>query len=230
MQDDTIDTIRILLAEDHTVVREGLKELIQREEDMEVIGEASQGEEAVHMAQTFQPDIVIMDIAMPGINGIEATKKIKQSYPSISVLILTAYDNEEFILATIEAKAAGYMLKNVRGQDLLNAIRAVYAGDSVLHPSITAKVLKHIGPLKNNATQKNKKVLSVRELQVVKLGARGLLNKEIASELDLSVRTIQTHWRNIFIKIGVSSRLEVIMYCLKQDWISLDEYNKEHYT
>ena len=179
------------------------------------------------MTGSLNPDIVIMDIAMPEMNGIEATKKIKTSQPGVSILILTAYDNEEFIFAMIEAKAAGYMLKNVRGQELLNAIRAVYAGDSVLHPSITRKVLKTICTSKNPPPPKNKRLLSVRELQVVKLGAKGLANKEIADKLNLSVRTIQTHWRNIFVKIGASSRLEVIMYCLKHEWITIEEYDKK---
>ncbi|MBN2441238.1 MAG: response regulator transcription factor [Spirochaetales bacterium] len=221
-----MEKISILLAEDHIVVREGIKDLIQRENDMEVVGEASTGGEAVRMAQNLNPDIVLMDIAMPEMNGIEATKKIKSSHPHISILILTAYDNEEFIFAVIEAKAAGYMLKNVRGQELLNAIRAVYAGDSVLHPSITKKVLQTIGTSTPHTTV-NKRVLTARELQVVKLGAQGLPNKEIADKLNLSVRTIQTHWRNIFVKIGVSSRLEVIMHCLKLEWITLDEYDKK---
>ncbi|MBN2536561.1 MAG: response regulator transcription factor [Spirochaetales bacterium] len=222
-----MEKIRILLAEDHLIVREGIKELILREEDMEVVGEVSSGNEAVQVACSLNPDIVLMDIAMPGMNGIEATKRIKNSHPSINILVLTAYDNEEFILAIIEAKAAGYMLKNVSGQDLLNAIRAVYAGDSVLHPSITKKVLKHLSPRANSTLPRNKKLLSVRELQIVKLGAQGLLNKEIAYELNLSVRTIQTHWRNIFVKIGVNSRLEVIMHCLKQNWITVEEYEKK---
>lgn len=156
-------------------------------------------------------------------NGIEATKKIKNSRPNINILILTAYDNEEFIFAIIEAKAAGYMLKNVKGQELLNAIRAVYAGDSVLHPTITSKVLKNISSSTNKFPPKNKNILSVRELQVIKLGVQGLANKEIADRLDLSVRTIQTHWRNIFVKIEVNSRLEVIMHCLKQKWITIEE-------
>jgi len=217
-----MEKIKILLAEDHVVVREGIKELIQHEEDMEVLGEASNGEEAIQMTTELDPDVVIMDIAMPKMNGIEATKQIKKEHPSVGVLILTAYDNEEFIFAIIEAKATGYMLKNVRGQELLNAIRAVYAGDSVLHPAITKKVFKHIQTEKKDTTLKSKKIISVRELQVVNLGSQGLANKEIADELALSDRTIQTHWRNIFVKLGVNSRIEAIMYCLKREWINLE--------
>ena len=216
-----MEKIKVLLVDDHIVVREGIKELIQAEKDMEVVGEASNGEESIKAAGELAPDVIIMDIAMPGMNGIEATKQIKTLYPTTAILILTAYDNEEFIFAIIQAKAAGYMLKNARGDEVLNAIRAVYAGDSVLHPSITKKVLSHMQPARDPSAAKPDRTLSVRELQIVTLGARGLVNKEIAEQLALSDRTVQTHWRNIFVKIGVSSRVEAIMYCLKREWINV---------
>jgi len=136
---------------------------------------------------------------------------------------LTAYDNEEFIFAVLEARAAGYLLKNVRGQELLNAIRSVYEGESVLHPAITKKVLRRLQPERRNATPQRRQVLSRRQLEVVKLGAQGLFNKEIANELSLSERTVQTHWRNIFIKLDVGSRVEAIMYCLRRGWINLEQ-------
>jgi len=214
-----MEKIRILLAEDHIVVREGFKELISNEDDMEVIGEAANGLEAIKLTEQLMPDVVIMDISMPEMNGIEATKKIKSLYPAVNILILTAYDNEEFIFAIIEAKAAGYMLKNVKGRELLNAIRAVHSGDSVLHPSITRKILTHLQSGKQNREIKAQIRLSNREIEVVQLGVKGLINKEIADRLNLSDRTVQTHWRNIFAKIGVSSRIEAIMYCLKNEWI-----------
>jgi two-component system, NarL family, response regulator LiaR len=218
-----MDKIKILLAEDHTVVREGFKELIDNEKDMTVIGEAENGLEALRLADSLNPDLIIMDISMPVMNGIEATKKIKELYPSINILILTAYDNEEFIFAIIEAKAAGYMLKNVKGKELLNSIRAVHAGDSVLHPSVTKKILNHLQSDTHIKHEKDLIKLSSRELEVVQLGAKGHINKEIADRLNLSDRTIQTHWRNIFAKLGVSSRIEAIMYCLKNEWINPEE-------
>lgn len=217
-------SIKVLLAEDHVVVREGIRELIQREEDMEIVGEAGDGEEAVQLAEQLKPDIILMDIAMPKLNGIEATQRIKISHPSISVLVLTAYDNEEFIFALLEAGAAGYLLKNVGSRELLNAIRAVYDGESVLHPVIANKVFSRLQLGKRkHSEQERGELLTDRELEVLRLGAQGLANKEIATGLFLGERTIQTHWRNIFNKLGVSSRTEAIMYGLRKGWISMNQ-------
>ena len=206
------------------VVREGIRELIQREEDMEIVGEAGDGEEAVQLAEQLEPDIILMDIAMPKLNGIEATQRIKGSHPSISVLVLTAYDNEEFIFALLEAGAAGYLLKNVGSRELLNAIRAVYDGESVLHPVIANKVFSRLQLGKRkHSEQERGELLTDRELEVLRLGAQGLANKEIATGLFLGERTIQTHWRNIFNKLGVSSRTEAIMYGLRKGWITMNQ-------
>lgn len=219
--------IKVLLAEDHVVVREGIRERIQREQDMEIVGEAGDGEEAIQLAEQLKPDIILMDIAMPKLNGIEATRRIKSSCPSISILVLTAYDDEEFIFALLEAGVAGYLLKNVRGQELLNAIRATHEGESVLYPTIAKKVFGRVQPENKRTKQGRKEILSERELEVVKLGAKGLANREIAKELFVGGRTIQTHWRNIFNKLGVSSRTEALMDCLKRGWITLKEGEEE---
>jgi len=218
--------IKIILADDHNVVREGIREMLQNEEDMEVIGEASEGEEAVKMVSYLNPDIVLMDISMPGMDGIEATRKIKESNPFVNVLVLSAYDNEEFIFSVLEAKAAGYLLKNAKRQELVNAIRLVFNGESFLHPRITKKVLERLQTGNRKKTNHGKKVLSIRELEIVNLGAKGLFNKEIAAELSLSERTVQTHWRNIFTKLGVGSRIEAIMECLNKELISIE--NQPH--
>ena len=210
--------IRIVLAEDHALVREGIRDLLRQERDMEVVGEAENGEEAVQLARTVKPDVVVLDIAMPKLNGIEATRLIKAERPATSILVLTAYDNEEFILAILEAGASGYLLKNIRGEELLKSIRSVHSGESVLDPGVLKVVL---GRLRANtgpaATGKHR--LTARELEIVGLGARGLVNKEIAYELSLSDRTVQSHWRNIFTKLAVSSRMEAVMLCLKNRWI-----------
>lgn len=222
-----MNKIKVLLAEDHAIMRKGLYELIDQEKDMEVIGEASDGKQAIELTAKLNPDVVIMDISMPIINGIQATAKIKENHPNVNVLVFTAYDNDEFIFAILEAKAAGYLLKSEPGQGLLNAIRAVYEGDSVIHSDVMKKILKRLKPEQNNNTSKNKEILSIRELEVIKLGALGLVNKEIADKLLLSDRTIQSHWRNIFVKLSVSSRIEAITYCLKKKWITLDKYNED---
>jgi NarL family two-component system response regulator LiaR len=220
-----MEKIKVLLAEDHSVVREGLRELIERQEDMRVVGEASDGEEAVSLANELSPDLVLMDIALPKLTGIEATRRIKELHPFITVLVLTAYDNEEFIFALLEAGAAGYLLKNVGSQELLDAIHAVYNGDSVLYPTVAAKVFKHLQLEKDRkyAKQERAEILSGRELEVLRLGAEGLANKQIAQELSVGERTIQSHWRNIFNKLGVNSRTEALMAGLRRGWVVLEQ-------
>lgn len=220
-----MEEIKVLLAEDHSVVREGLRELIERQEDMRVVGEASDGEEAVSLANELAPDLVLMDIALPKLTGIEATRRIKELHPSITVLVLTAYDNEEFIFALLEAGAAGYLLKNVGSQELLDAIHAVYNGDSVLYPTVAAKVFKHLQLEKDRkyTKQERAEILSGRELEVLRLGAEGLANKQIAQELSVGERTIQSHWRNIFNKLGVNSRTEALMEGLRRGWVVLEQ-------
>ena len=215
--------IKVLLAEDHAIVREGTRELVQHEPDMEVVGEASNGEEAVQLTGKLRPDVVIMDIAMPKLSGIEATKRIKELYPATAVLILTAYDDDQYVFALLEAGAAGYLLKNVRGRELIDAIRAVYAGESVLHPAITRKVIESLIPAGKPAERRIAEPLSEREMEVLKLAGRGMSNKDIAEKLSLSVRTVQSHLGNIFNKLGVGSRTEAVLYALKKGWGTLED-------
>jgi NarL family two-component system response regulator LiaR len=216
--------IRVLLAEDHVLVREGTRELLRRERDMEVVGEAGDGEEAIELVTKLRPDVVLMDIAMPKVNGIEATKRIKELYPATAVLILTAYDNEQYIFALLEAGAAGYLLKNVRRAELIDAVRAVYAGESVLHPVVTRKVLERFKRTKGRPGEEGGgDILSEREMEVLRLASKGISNKDIARELVVSVRTVQAHLGNIFNKLGVGSRTEAVLYALRRGWFSLEE-------
>ncbi|MEO1821657.1 response regulator transcription factor [Dehalococcoides mccartyi] len=220
----TTQMIKVLLADDHVIVREGTRELIQRESGMMVVGEASDGVEAVEMSMKVHPDVVVMDIAMPRLNGIEATKQIKQLLPTTAILILTAYESEQYILAILEAGAAGFLLKNVKGTQLLEAIRSVYAGESVLQPSTTRRV---IDQLINKAAKTEElsavNPLTEREIEVLKMAARGVSNKDIADHLYLSNRTIQTHLSNIFKKLSVGSRTEAILYGLKRGWFIMED-------
>lgn len=219
-----MSNIRILIADDHAVVRDGTRQIIEQEPDMEVVAEAADGAEAIRLAGTTKPDVAIVDIAMPNVDGIEATRKIKTQYPEISVLILSAYDDDQFVFSLLEAGAAGYLLKSVRGRELIDAVRQVNAGESVLHPAIARKVLNRFVPKSDKpAARKSTELLSDREMDVMRLATRGLTNQEIADELSLSLRTVQAHLGHIFNKLQVSSRTEAVVRALKEGWVTLDD-------
>lgn len=216
--------IKVLIADDHAVVREGTRRILEQEPDMEVVGEAGDGEEAVNLAASLKPDVAIIDIAMPKLDGIEATKRIKATWPSINVLILSAYDDDQFIFSLLEAGAAGYLLKNIRSRELIDAIRAVYSGESVLHPSIARKVLnRFVSASGKPEGQEPSGVLSDREMEVLRLAAKGLSNQDIAEKLCLSIRTVQGHLGHIFNKLQVGSRTEAVVRALKEGWVTLDD-------
>jgi len=216
--------IKVLIADDHAVVREGTRRILEQEPDMQVVGEAGDGEEAVNLATSLKPDVAIIDIAMPKMDGIEATKRIKAALPSINVLILSAYDDDQFIFSLLEAGAAGYLLKSIRSRELIDAIRAVYSGESVLHPSIARKVLnRFVSTSGKPEGQETSGVLSDREMEVLKLAAKGLSNQDIAEKLCLSIRTVQGHLGHIFNKLQVGSRTEAVVRALKEGWVTLDD-------
>jgi DNA-binding NarL/FixJ family response regulator len=219
--------IKVLLAEDHVIVRESIKQLLQKEPDLEVVGEAGDGEQAIQMVNRHHPDVVVLDVAMPKVNGIEATKQIKQIRPSTAILILTAYDYDQYIFALFEAGAAGYLLKDVSGQELMNAVRSVHRGDSVLHPTIARKVMQRFRNPTRGGEAQGTDLLTEREMEVLKPAARGKSNKEIAEELVLSVRTVEAHLGNIFNKLGVGSRTEAIIHALKKGWVELEQVTSD---
>jgi NarL family two-component system response regulator LiaR len=216
--------IKVLIADDHAVVRDGTRRILEQEADMEVVAEAADGAEAVKLAGGSRPDVAIIDIAMPGVDGIEATKQIKALYPSIAVLILSAYDDDQFVFSLLEAGAAGYLLKSVRGRELVEAVRQVHAGESVLHPAIARKVLNRFVPAPGKpAGTEETEVLSERELEVLRLATHGLSNQQIADKLFLSLRTVQAHLGHIFNKLQVSSRTEAVVRALKEGWVTLED-------
>jgi NarL family two-component system response regulator LiaR len=218
-----MDKIRILIADDHAVVREGTRQFLEREEDLEVVGEAADGEEAIRLVGRLSPDVAIMDISMPNVDGIEATRQIKAKYPKVAVLILSAYDDDQFVFSLLEAGAAGYLLKSVRGNELVNAIREVSAGESVLHPTIARKVLNRFTNITSETQkQKTQDILTEREIEVLQLATQGSSNQEIADSLFLSLRTVQSHLNHIFNKLQVSSRTEAVVRALKEGWVTLD--------
>ncbi len=226
-----MEKIKILIADDHTVMRQGTRKLLEQEPDMEVVAEAADGEEAVRLAGECCPDVALMDVAMPKMDGIEATRRIRSICPQTAVLVLSAYDDDEFVFGLMEAGAAGYLLKSVHSRELVAAIRSVREGEAVLHPSIARKVLTRFVPAASGAKARTKEApsgpLSERELTIIKLMVRGLSNREIATELGLSVRTVHGHLGQIFAKLNVNSRLEAAMRALREGWVSLDEMPRE---
>ncbi len=214
--------IKVLLADDHIMVREGTRRILDREPDITVVAEAGDGREALEMARLEHPDVAIIDISMPVMNGIEATRAIKEELPQIAILILTAYDDDEYVFAILEAGAAGYLLKNARSSELINAVREVKAGESVLHPSVASKVLRRITG-RGEPERQQQDILTDRELDVLRLAGRGLSNRQIAAELVLSPRTVQAHMANIFGKLNVGSRTEAVTVALRKGMISLED-------
>ncbi len=220
---------RIVIADDHPLLRESLRQALSNEKDMEVVGEAGDGEEAVNLVSQLTPDIVVMDIMMPKFNGIEATRQIKKIAPNIAVLILTAYDDDSYVLGLLEAGAAGYLLKSAKGQDIVEAVRSILAGESVLHPNIIEKLLKRaISKSPEIEESRVSEMLSERETEMLKLLAKGMGNKQIADKLCLSLRTVKAHMSNIFTKMNVASRSEALVEALKLGLVTLEDIKQEN--
>jgi len=215
---------RILIADDHAMLREGMRNLIKQEKDFDLVGEAADGEEAVRLAAKLKPDIIIMDIVMPKLNGVEATKQIKQVSPSSALLILTAYSDIRYIVGLLEAGACSYLLKNSPAKEIVRAIRAVRSGESVLDPDVTRKLVQRLASLtKSPGESKASGLLTAREMEILKLASRGISNKELSEKLFISLRTVKAHMTNIFNKLGCSSRTDAIIKGLKQGYIDLDD-------
>lgn len=222
-------TIRVLLVDDHSVLREGIRKLLEQEPDIEVVGEAADGPQAIALANVCRPDVVLMDVLMPGLTGIEATRQIKKSNPSTAVLILSAYDDDRYVIGLLEAGAAGYLLKCAFGREIVQALRTVHAGESVLHPTVAARLLARAARSPSLASSlPSDEPLTQRELQVLRLAARGDSNKGIASKLVLSVPTVKAHLVNIFSKIGVASRTEAVVEGLRRGWIDSTDLPTEN--
>lgn len=219
-------SITILLAEDHKIVREGTRQLLEQSADMRVIGEASDGLEAVRLADEIHPDVIVMDVRLPRLNGIEATRTITARLPKIKVLILSAYDDDSYVFPLLEAGASGYLLKTSSGAELAEAIRLVYAGQTALSPRISAKIINRLGGRQAYRTSQMSEGLTEREMDVLRAAAQGRANKAIAVQLGITTQTVQVHLRNIFGKLGVNSRSEAIARAIQAGWITLEASNE----
>ena len=218
------DKTTILLVDDHPLLRKALKNILEKEDDFEIIGETGDGEEAVSLANQMSPDVAIMDISLPSLSGIEATRLIKANCSNTKVLVLTVHDDDQHVLETLQAGASAYLLKSVFGDEIVRAIRTVAAGDMVLSPSIGQHLLKHAAryPLRPVSLEAGEK-LSTRELEILRLTAHGMSNKDIASALGINLRTVKGHLADIFSKLSVGSRTEAVMTGLKAGFLSLSD-------
>lgn len=219
----TANVIRVLLVDDHTILREGIRSLLAEHEHLQVVGEASDGREAVEKVEELQPDVVLMDISMPELNGIQATKAIKERSPDTKILILTMHDEEGYIYPIFKAGASGYVVKRTATRELVSAVEAVMEGNTIMHPSVAETLIYEEG-----AKSEDGEVdadfydgLTERELEVLTLIAEGLTNREIADKLYISIKTVQAHRANIMEKLDLHDRVALTKYAIKKGLISL---------
>lgn len=224
MENGIMDKIRVLLAEDHTIVRKGLRSLLDAEPDTEVVGEAEDGRKAIQLVEKLCPDVVLMDISMPALNGLEATRQITKRFPEVKVLILTVHSDEEYIRQVLSAGASGYLVKQAAPSELASAIRAAYQGDFFPSPSISRELIEDY-TRQAEAMSENDSLLALtdREREVLQLIAEGHSNRQIAEILHISVKTVETHRAHLTDKLGIRSAAELTKYALRRGVISLDE-------
>jgi NarL family two-component system response regulator LiaR len=213
------DRIRVLIADDHAVVRQGLRTFLEVQDDIEVVGEAADGLEALSMVEVLSPDVVVMDLLMPRLSGIEATQRIGELLPATKVIVLTSFLDDDKVFAAVRAGAAGYLLKDVRPQELGEAIRTVSRGEALLHPAVAAKLMHEFA---HENHPPGVQTLTKREMEVLRLIAKGRANKEIALELGVAEKTAKTHVSNILQKLNLADRTQAALYAVREKLVELD--------
>jgi two-component system response regulator NreC len=211
-----MEKIRVLIADDHTLVREGLRALLQGEGSFEVIAEASNGHEAIERALEMRPDVILMDIGMPGLDGLEATRRIVKASPGIRVLVLTVHETEDYFFRALEAGAQGFLVKDAASTELVAAVRAVHQGGMFLHPPLAKRlVADYLGRVSSGEERSSYEALTPREREILKLIGEGNTNQEIADQLSLSINTVQTHRSRIMDKLNLHSRAQLMKYAVR---------------
>ena len=217
-----MEAIKILIVDDHAVVRDGLSTMLRRREDLVVVGDARNGREAVEKVSDLRPDVTLMDLRMPEVNGVEAMRRIREENPETKFIVLTTYDTDEYIFDAIEAGAKGYLLKDASREELFQAVRAVHRGESLIEPGVTSRVLDRLAQLSRQIGESpGPDVLSYREVEVLQLMAQGEANKTIAASLSISESTVKTHATNIFTKLEVNHSTEAVTRALQRGIIKL---------
>lgn len=216
-----METISVFLVDDHQVVRQGLRDFLELQDDIEVVGDASSGVEAVGMVKQLLPDVVIMDLVMPEIDGVEATRRVKAVSPSTQVIVLTSFSDDEKVFPAIKAGAISYLLKDVSPLELARAVRAAKRGEAVLHPEVAAKLMQEFTAPRN--ADPDAEPLTEREMDVLRLIARGHSNREIADSLIISEKTVKTHVSNILSKLHLADRTQAAIYALRQRMVPMDD-------
>lgn len=219
--------IKILIVDDHRIVREGLSAILETKDEIQIVGEAGDGGEAVEKARALLPDVIIMDVSMPGMTGVEATRLIKREFPHIGIIALTMYEDQQHIFDLVRAGATGYLLKDSDSTEILAAIRAISKGESLIHPSVASKILAEFSLLAEGKGKKRSFLehdLTEREITVLRLVADGKTNKEIANVLDLSEKTVKNHVRNIFHKLQVYDRTQAAILAIRKGIIDLEPH------
>ncbi len=223
--------IKVLIVDDHCVVREGISSILSIVDGIEVVGEAKDGQEAIEQARELLPDVVLIDISMPRMDGVAATRAIKNEHPHMGIVALTMYEEDQYIYDMIRGGATGYLLKNTDSSELIKAIQAVFRGESMINPSVASKILSEFSQLSEGKGRRTRSDhdLTDRELSVIRLLAEGKTNKEIANALDLSEKTVKNHVRNIFHKLHAYDRTHAAMLALRKGLIDLDELDVTPY-
>ncbi|MCH7699321.1 MAG: response regulator transcription factor [Chloroflexi bacterium] len=214
------DPIRVLIVDDHAVVRQGLKAFLRAQDGIEFVGEAENGEEAIERARELEPDVIMMDLVMPGMDGVETMRKLSELGSEARVIVLTSFAEDDQVIAAVKAGAAGYLLKDVRPDELASAIRTVHGGDALLHPSVASKLMSKVADAGSGETKPD--ALTVRELDVLKDIAGGMSNKEIAADLGVAEKTVKTHVSSILRKLQLADRTQAALYAVRERIVDLN--------